>query len=119
MSFQVNPLNYDTIAIINATAIARSVRNIVFTLPGEKFFDPNFGSNISASLFENIDEFSALTIKSEIQNSIRNFEPRVNLRSVEVFSNFDNNAYDVVIQYDIIGAAIPAQQLEFALLPTR
>jgi phage baseplate assembly protein W len=119
MSFQVNPLNYDTIAIINATAIARSVRNIVFTLPGEKFFDPNFGSNISASLFENIDEFSALTIKSEIQNSIRNFEPRVNLRSVEVFANFDNNAYDVVIQYDIIGAAIPAQQLEFALLPTR
>ena len=46
MTFQENPLNNDLIALKNENAIARSIRNIVFTLPGEKFFDPNFGSNI-------------------------------------------------------------------------
>ena len=69
MSFQDNPLNNDLIGIRDANAIARSVRNIVFTLPGEKFFNPNFGSNITAALFENIDEFSANIIRDEIKNS--------------------------------------------------
>ena len=77
MSFQVNPLNLDLIALKNETAIARSVRNIVFTLPGEKFFDSNFGSRISNSLFENVDEISASIIRDEIRNSIINYEPRV------------------------------------------
>ena len=64
-TFQTNPLNSDLIAIKNETAIARSIRNIVFTLPGEKFFDPDFGSDISSSLFENIDPTSAEFIRSD------------------------------------------------------
>jgi len=119
MSFQSNPLNDDIIAIKNATAIARSVRNIVFTLPGEKFFDPNFGSNISASLFENIDPFSASIIESEIRTSINNFEPRVNLQSVSIEPDYDNNTFNATIRYEIIGANIPPQQLEFVLLSSR
>ena len=70
MTFQANPLNQDLIVLKNETAIARSVRNIVFTVPGEKFFQENFGSRISESLFENIDEISALEIKDEITESI-------------------------------------------------
>jgi phage baseplate assembly protein W len=119
MSFQSNPLNDDIIAIKNATAIARSVRNIVFTLPGEKFFDPNFGSNISASLFENIDPFSASIIESEIRTSINNFEPRVNLQDVSIEPDYDNNTFNATIRYEIIGANIPPQQLEFVLLSSR
>ena len=69
-TFQTNPLNDDLIAIKNETAIARSIRNIVFTLPGEKFFDEDFGSDISRSLFENIDDLSANTIKDQIRESI-------------------------------------------------
>ena len=76
MSFQANPLNNDLIAIKNETAISRSIRNIVFTLPGEKFFNENFGSRVSKSLFENVDEISASIIKDEIENTIRNYEPR-------------------------------------------
>lgn len=119
MSFQDNPLNNDLIGIKDANAIARSVRNIVFTLPGEKFFNPNFGSRITASLFENIDEFSAGIIRSEITNSIENYEPRVKLIGVIVDPQFDDYNFNVIIQYEIIGANIPPQQLEFALLPTR
>ena len=119
MSFQTNPLNDDLIALKNSSAIARSIRNIVFTQPGEKFFNPNFGSRISESLFENIDDTSADVIRDEIRNSIRNFEPRVNLLSVIVRPNFDFNEMNVTIEYEIIGIDIPPQQLDFVLLPTR
>ena len=119
MSFQTNPLNDDLIALKNSSAIARSIRNIVFTQPGEKFFNPDFGSRISESLFENIDDASADVIRDEIRNSIRNFEPRVNLLSVIVRPNFDFNEMNVTIKYEIIGIDIPPQQLDFVLLPTR
>jgi phage baseplate assembly protein W len=119
MTFQYNPLNNDLITLKNETAIARSIRNIVFTLPGEKFFNPNFGSRISRSLFENNDSASANIIQNEIENSIKNYEPRVALSSVDVVPNYDSNSFDVSIVYKIIGADVPAQQLEFVLLPTR
>ncbi len=119
MTFQANPLNSDLIAIKNENAIARSVKNIVFTLPGEKYFNPNFGSQISKVLFENIDDITASVIVDEIKESIRNYEPRVELLDVEAFPNFDNNQFDVVITYEIIGSDIPPQELQFALQPTR
>ena len=119
MTFQNNPLNSDLIVLKNETAIARSIRNIVFTLPGEKFFNPNFGSRVSRSLFENIDEISASIINDEIRNSINNFEPRVSLIDVQTIPDFDNGAFDVIIIYRVVGVDIPAQQLEFVLQPTR
>ena len=119
MTFQANPLNQDLIVLKNETAIARSVRNIVFTVPGEKFFQENFGSRISESLFENIDEISALEIKDEITESINRFEPRVRLISVEAIPDYAGNAFNVIIVYEIIGIDTPAQQLEFVLQSTR
>ena len=119
MSFQVNPLNFDLIGLKNENAIARSVRNIVFTLPGEKFFEEDFGCRISASLFENMDSITANQIKDEITESIENFEPRVNLLEVEVIADFDNNQFDVLIIYEIIGTNVPVQELQFALQSTR
>ncbi len=119
MTFQANPLNQDLIVLKNENAIARSVRNIVFTVPGEKFFQENFGSRISESLFENIDEISALEIKDEITESINRFEPRVRLISVDVIPDYAGNAFNVLIVYEIIGIDTPAQQLEFVLQSTR
>ena len=119
MSFEKNPLNDDLISLSDTSAIARSIRNIVFTSPGEKFFNPNFGSRISESLFENVDEVSALAIEDEIRSSIINFEPRVNLLDTVVVPNPDDNEMNVTIEYEIVGIDIPPQQLEFVLLPTR
>ena len=119
MSFQINPLNDDLIALTNATAIARSIRNIVFTQPGEKFFQPDFGSRVSESLFENVDEVSALSIRDEIRSSIINYEPRVKLNNVNVNLNPDENEINLSITYEIVGVDIPPQQLDFVLLPTR
>ena len=119
MSFQTNPLTKDLIAMKNENAIARSVKNIVFTNPGEKFFNPRFGSRITESLFENADDLTAIEIQTQIEESIKRYEPRVNLKSVDAFADIDGNSFDVVIVYDIIGADIPTQQLEFVLQPTR
>ena len=119
MSFETNPLNDDLIALKNSSAIARSIRNIVFTQPGEKFFNPNFGSRISESLFDNVDNTSADVIRDQIRSSIRNFEPRVKLLGVFVQPNPTFNEMNVAIEYEIIGIDIPPQELSFVLLPTR
>ena len=119
MSFQSNPLNNDLIGLKNENAIARSVKNIVFTVPGEKFFNENFGSEISAILFENVNEISAAAIEDQITLSIENYEPRVKLLSVVAIPDFDNNQFDTIINYEIIGMDIPPQELQFVLQPTR
>ena len=119
MSFETNPLNDALVSLSDSSAIARSIRNIVLTSPGEKFFNPDFGSRISESLFENVDKVSALAIEDEIKSSIINFEPRVNLLNTNVVPNPDDNEMNVTIEYEITGIDIPPQQLEFVLLPTR
>ncbi len=119
MSFKYNPLSGDLIALKNENAIARSVRNIVLTAPGEKFFDPDFGSQVGEILFENVDDITAISIREEIENAIKNYEPRVKLMDVIVEPNYDSNQFDVKINYVIIGIDIPPSSLEFALLPTR
>ena len=102
MSFGANPLTNDLIAIKNASAISRSIRNIVMTLPGEKPFEPQYGSKVSKVLFQNMDMISSGIIVDEIRTSINNFEPRVELLSVESNPDFDSNSYDVTIKYEII-----------------
>ena len=118
MSFETNPLNEALNALKNSSAIARSIRNIVFTQPGEKFFNPEFGSRVSESLFEVVDEVSTIAIRDEIRSSIINYEPRVNLLDVLVNPNPDENEMNVTIKYEIVGIDIPPQQLDFVLLPT-
>ena len=119
MSFQANPLNDDLIALKNENAIARSIRNIVFTLPGEKFFNPSFGSRITESLFENIDDITATIIVDEIRESIETYEDRVQLIDVLADPDFENNSFDLTITYEIIGRNIPAQELQFVLQSSR
>ncbi len=119
MTFQANPLNDDLIALKNENAIARSIRNIVFTLPGEKFFNASFGSRITESLFENIDDITSTIIVDEITQSIENYEERVKLLDVQASPNYENNSYDLTIRYLIIGRDIPAQELQFVLQSSR
>ncbi len=118
-TFQINPINQDLIALQNQNAIARSIRNLILTSPGERPFNPILGSNVSKLLFEQNDKLTSSFIKDEITTTIKNFEPRVKLSDVNVKPNVDNNSFDVTIQYYIIGIDVPAQELTFALEPTR
>ena len=118
-TFQINPLNRDLIQLKNANAIARSIRNLIMTVPGERPFNPVLGSQVTSLLFENLDKLTASSIKSGIINTLTNFEPRIRLNEVIVKAQPDNNQFDVQIQYYIIGIDLPLQQLTFALEPTR
>ena len=117
--FEVNPLNDDLIVLKNANAIARSIRNLIFTNRGDKPFNPFLGSRVNQMLFDPMDQISSVSLKSEIERTINSFEPRVDLDKVIVTANHDENQYDIVIKYQIIGIDIDAQQLSFALELTR
>ncbi|MAC91180.1 MAG: hypothetical protein CMO99_01305 [Woeseiaceae bacterium] len=119
MTFQSNPLSNDLIVLKNENAIARSVRNIIFTVPGEKIFDPDFGTDINASLFELLDETSAVVIKEQIEYSLETYEPRIRLLDVIVVPDFEGSGYDVEISYSIVGVDIDPQQISFILQATR
>ena len=119
MSFEVNPITDDIIGVKNETAIARSIRNLVLTTPGERFFNEDLGSGVSEVLFDTVDDISSAVIRDEIEQTIVRFEPRVKLQDVKVDPDYDNNEFNVTVTYDIIGIDALPQQLNFALQPTR
>ena len=118
-SFQTNPLSNDLIALKNESAIARSVRNLILTGQGERPFQPVLGTGVSRLLFENMDKLTASAIRSELRTTIENYEPRVEINEIIVEADFERNAFDVTLQYFIIGIDVPEQELTFALEPTR
>jgi len=118
LTFKRNPLNKDITSVKNETAISRAVRNLILTKKGERFFDLDFGTNVSNLLFENIGPFAADSIKDEIISAIRNYEPRVeivNNDDIVVMPNYDNNQYDINIKYSIVGIAPDSQEISFVL----
>ena len=119
MSLEVNPINADIIGVKNDTAIARSIRNLVLTTPGERFFNPDLGSSVNEVLFDVLDDISGSAIRDEIEQTIIRFEPRVKLTDVKVKPDYENNEFNVTITYDIVGMDALPQQLNFALQPTR
>ena len=118
-SFQTNPLSNDLIALKNESSIARSVRNLVLTIQGERPFQPTLGTGVNNLLFDNMDKLTASSIRSELRTTIENYEPRVEINEIIVEPDFEGNAFHVTLQYFIIGMDVPEQELTFALAPTR
>lgn len=121
LTLGINPITNDILTIRNETAIAKAVKNLVFTYPGERFFQPSIGSKIRKSLFENFDDTTIDVIKDEISSTIRQYEPRVKLENVFVDNegDFDEQSLNVTIRYKIIGEDVPPQELTFTLQPNR
>ena len=119
LSFEPHPITKDLPILKNANAIRRSVRNLVQTIPGERFFNPILGSSVYDSLFDLMDFGTSNLIEQEIVTTLRNFEPRVNNVRVRVSARADQNNFDVTIFFDIVGAALPPQEFSFILEATR
>jgi len=119
LSFEPHPITKDLPVLKNANAIRRSVRNLVQTIPGERFFNPILGSSVYDSLFDLMDFGTSNLIEQEIVTTLRNFEPRVNNVRVRVSVRSDQNNFDVTIFFDIVGAALPSQEFSFILEATR
>ena len=119
LSFQPHPVTGDLPVLKNERAINKSVRNIVQTIPGEKFFDPNFGSDVRSQLFEIVDFGTADLIEQQILVALENYEPRVERVQVEVDPQPDRNEFNVTVIYEIIGQEFPTQTYSFILEATR
>lgn len=119
LSFEPHPITKDLPSLTNQNAIIRSIRNLVQTMPNERFFNPLLGSNVRSSLFEFVDFGTASVIKDQIINVISNYEPRVSDVQVEVDPQPDTNEFEVTVIFDIIGQEVPTQQFSFILEATR
>lgn len=119
LSFKSHPITNDILTLTNVTSINRSLRNLVLTLNGERPFNSLLGTQLSASLFEILDTRITSSIESEIRNVISNFEPRIEINTINVTPDFDQDLYDVLVDYNVIGATIPSQQLNFVLQTVR
>ena len=119
LSFVPHPVTKDLPILSNENAIIRSVRNLVETIPTERFFNSNLGSNVRSLLFDFVDYGTASVIKTEIENTISNYESRVNNVKIEVNPQPDDNNFEIIISFDIIGQQIPTQQFTFLLEATR
>ena len=119
LSFSPHPVTKDLPILKNESAIRRSVRNIVETIPTEKFFNPDFGSDVYKSLFDFVDFGTANVIQGQVKTSINNFEPRVDNVRVEVDPQPDLNQFEITVIYDIVGQEFPTQEYSFILEATR
>ena len=119
LTFVPHPVTKDLPVLINERAIIRSVRNLVETIPTERFFNSLIGTDIRGSLFENFSRNTAIIIEDQVRETINNFEPRVDNVRVEVDTSIDTNTLDVKVLFDIVGLEAPTQSFTFILEPTR
>ena len=119
LSFNAHPVTKDITVLKNENAIKRSVRNIVNTIPRERFFNPELGSDVRSSLFNFVDYRTSSVIQKQIQIAIENFEPRVDNLQINVFPRPDSNEFEVNVIFDIIGQQFPTQEFTFLLEATR
>ena len=119
LSFSPHPVTRDLPVLTNERAIVRSVRNLCETIPTERFFNSDLGTDIRGSLFENFSRETLETIEDQIRDTIRNFEPRVNNLKIEASARPDDNTFSIKVIFDIVGLPVPTQGFTFLLEPTR
>jgi hypothetical protein len=119
LSFDMHPVTKDILVLTNENAIKRSIRNIIQTVPSEKFFNSTFGSDVKITLFEFIDFGTASLLQKQVEIAINNYESRVNKVKVEVDPRPDDNAFEINVFFDIIGQDFPSQTFNYILEATR
>ena len=119
LSFNAHPVTKDLTVLKNANAIKQSVKNLVQTIPTERFFNPILGSEVRDSLFDFVDYGTASVIKSQIEETLTNFEPRIANISVECTPRPDNYEFECSVFFNIVGQDVPEQEFTFMLEATR
>ena len=119
LSFKRHPVTNDVLTVSDEDAIKRSVKNIIFTILGEKPFEPEFGSVINNSLFELNTSLNEMKVSDEIKQSLLNFEPRIDNTRITVSIYPDSNELNCTVQYDIVGIPAPTQEVDVLLFPAR
>ena len=119
LSFDMHPVTKDILVLKNEDAIRRSIRNLVQTVPTERFFNPTIGADVKTSLFDFVDFGTASVLQKQIEIAIQNYEPRVENPRVVVDPRPDLNAFEITVTFTIVGLEVPRQQFSYILEATR
>ncbi len=119
ITFKPHPVTGDLTTIKDEAAIKQAIINLLLTVPGERLFDSKIGSSLNNLLFEVLDYATASLINTEIENTLRNYEPRINVLSIVTEPNFDSNGFDVELVFEVIGREDIPREINFFLERTR
>ena len=119
ISFDMHPVTKDIAVLKNEDAVKRSIRNIVQTIPFERFFNPTFGSDVRTNLFDFVDFGSATVLEEQIRIAINNDEPRASNVTVDVLPKVNINSFEISVYFSIVGLELPQQKFTYILESTR
>ena len=119
VTFKKHPVTDDLVTVKDKAAIAQSIKGLLLTRKGERPFQPDLGSGLQNLLFEPLDYGSAAMIKQEIGKCINKYEPRIRVQKIYCNVDFDNNGYNVEMQYKIVGRDDRPVAVDFFLERTR
>ena len=107
LNFTIHPVRKDINRVIGPMAVVNSIKNLILTNYYERPFQPDVGSNVRRLLFENLDNITAITLKNEIERTILNYEPRAQVKDINVKADFDNNGFKVYLEFFIVNQTQP------------
>ena len=107
LNFTIHPVKKDINRYTNESAVVNSIKNLILTNHYERPFQPDIGSNVRRLLFENMDSITATTLEKEIEQTIRNYEPRANISKIAVSPDYDNNGFNVYMEFYVINRTTP------------
>ncbi len=113
LNFTKHPITKDVARKTGNNAIIGALKNLVLTNFYERPFNPKFGSNVRAMLFEPLDPLTGSILQKEIKILIENYEPRVSLRDIQVVADFDRNSYQVTITFFTVNSTQPLRTVLF------
>ena len=119
ITFKKHPVTNDVVVSRDASAIKQAIVNVLLTNKGERLMNPRYGSDIRSFLFEPLDYGTGFQIKANIRDTLERFEPRISVLDIKCTPNFDDNGFDVVLQYNVRGTDDPPVAVEFFLSRTR
>ena len=107
LNFTIHPVRKDINRTTGDMAVINSIKNLVLTNHYERPFQPSIGSNVRRLLFENLDNLTASSIEKEIEQVVKNFEPRARVTKVNAVADFDKNGFKVTMEFYIINRTSP------------
>lgn len=119
ITFKPHPVTGDLITVKDEADIKQSIVNLIVTNKGERFFNPNLGSSITELLFSPLDYGTAALIQSYIENTLKLYEPRILIDSIQTIPNFDDDGFDVSLEFQIMGREDLPVTINFFLERTR
>ena len=119
LNFKPHPVTEDLQVVKDSADIKQSIKSLLLTRKGERLFNSDLGTGLSDLLFEPLDFGTAAVIRDEIFSVINSYEGRIEIQTLNVDTNFEDNGYDIELEYVIRGRSDLQNNIEFFLESSR